>query len=1592
MNRLINILILLLLFLVSVDNGMAMSYASIQQGELFVKINSHCDLSWEADDLEQTEVLQTDFPQIWNLLEANKALNVHKVVRFAHPELSYTYQISFDQQAPVKAFCRALARLDFVAYAEPVPLYSNFCLPDDPLYSSQWGAQNTNFEASYELLTGGTCDFDAVTCAEEVVIAVVDDAVLLTHEDLENQLWQNPGEIAGNGIDDDGNGYVDDIVGWDAADLDNDPMPDLALASADCFTHGTHVAGIVAAETNNAVGVASVGFCSRIMSVKSKPNGNCSPAVPNGFEAVAYAVAARADVISMSWGGATYSETYQELFNAAHELGIVLVAAAGNDAVSTPMYPASYEHVISVGASNVDNEITYFSNYGTTIDIMAPGQDIMSCLASGDDQYGEFNGTSMACPFVSGVIGMMLCFDPSISPDAVEDCIESTALDIDELNPGFEGQLGAGLIDVEEIFTCLQVPPVSQFELEFDTYCVGEEILFTESSFGPAIDAYFWEFEGGSPATSTDQNPTVSWTSAGNYTISLTTGNAYGSHTAEQEISIGPPSATLTGSTDIIIGTTVSLVLNYDGSFPIDIVLNNGLTDSLIANVSSSPYFINVSPNDTTIYTLQSVSNASCESLLQSDAIINVLVPADGSICRFSSIYGNAEPNNIQSRNHYDTVNEILYRSGLGPHWMAIDATNGNVIAARDFPGKQQGVSMVRADNGDFLMCAVDPQSSSSDWYVYRSDNEGALLWANRYASAGRQLGPSICKGNNDSFFISGWFNTSGGSSDDVGVLHIDGDGSVINAIATHVDGDDQSDHCISDGQGGLWLAGEVEHDRTIYVLHYDENLNVIEEYLYHPQSDYYQSGFFQLTATNDGGFAFTVWRRGGGEVQQYSSLIKLDADMQVEWATALHPSWASGSNILCRPLDLMQDSNGFLYLTGAADMGEGYFRPYYAKFNDVGDLIWSKTTLNTSGGLIQGNANFIAHNPDESDLDMLVGINISGNAAFGESDFALIRTDDSLTSCLFADVDFTSFSENWEELSVNSSTSAVNFNPIPLTNDWEEYIVNVETPCIECELEECDYTCTFDQSDSDICVGETVNFEANCPDVEAFFWQINDSIFAETAMAEFKFEEAGTYNVYLYTSNGNCTLVSDSIVTVGNPISAVGEDHSICIGEGVDLLATGGESYTWTPATGLDDPGSATPYASPDTSTVYHVEIIDQNDCLYSDSVIVWVSPLPVLIPAVLDTSLCPGDTLEYQLTNVNPISNYAYSWSPSAGISCTTCPNPFVTVTASTVYTLSIENSMGCMNQQDFSIEILSLEELSTEVDTSICTGSSYFAQGMEQTITGLYYDTLTSAAGCDSLILTDLTVMDSFYQEDSIHICEGDSALIHGVYQFTTGIYIDSIDAGIFCDSIYVTNLRVGAGTTLEQFFEICAGDSLLLAGEYQQVSGAYFDTIPAISGCDSIVSSTLTVIPSEMSEEQIVICEGETYFVAGANQTLSGIYTDTLVNQLGCDSLHVVDLQVEVCGRGYQIPNAFSPNEDGVNDRFRVFGPGVISYNMMIFNRWGDLLFEANSLEGSAEWDGTYKGEAQPLGVYVFVVELLLSDESTVEAKGNVTLVR
>lgn len=343
-----------------------------------------------------------------------------------------------------KAIDALRARSD-VIYAEPNFVRKALVVPNDPRYSQMWGLNNTGQPSTFGGNPGtpgndirAELAWNTTIGNRSVVVGVVDTGIDVNHEDLRDNIWVNPGEIAGNGVDDDGNGFVDDVNGWDFAhndatvfDYTEPTYPPSDNYLGDIDDHGTHVAGTIGANGNNSIGVAGVNWQVSMMSLKflTEDAGGSSADL---LKALAYAKAmkqlwqtsggtkgANIRILNNSYGGSGSSQAELDAIRALSDAGILFVVAAGNEGVTNdlfPVYPANYlsPNVISVAASSGGNARAFFSNFGAaTVNVTAPGEFILSTTPR--NTYNPANGTSMAAPHVTGIAALVCAQVPNIT-------------------------------------------------------------------------------------------------------------------------------------------------------------------------------------------------------------------------------------------------------------------------------------------------------------------------------------------------------------------------------------------------------------------------------------------------------------------------------------------------------------------------------------------------------------------------------------------------------------------------------------------------------------------------------------------------------------------------------------------------------------------------------------------------------------------------------------------------------------------------------------------------------------------------------------------------------------------------------------------------------------------------------------------------------------------------------------------------------------------------------------------------------------------------------------------------------------------------
>jgi len=464
--------------------------ASDQTSRLIIKLkdaqSTTATASYQVlvDDLAQKQVIASE-SRLFRRQTRSTGVSMSSVKGFPFDRYRIVSLSDPDELNSVLQQINALDEVEFVEPDYPIELFN---APDDPHLVNQWGIRNVGqqylginrIDGPYNdelVMKRGVdgADIRVTSSWEDIgprarpLIVIIDTGLDTEHPDIVDNLWSNPGEIPGNGIDDDHNGYVDDIHGWDFSG-DSPAVGQIIIGDAnvrDSVGHGTHCAGIVGATSNNGIGVAGVCDNALVAGLKIFPNALMSVAA----EAVVYAADIDADAINLSWGSPYRSTILLEALEYARSRGVLPIAASGNFGSDMVVFPASFDVVMTVGASNSDDEVTFFSSFGDWLDVVAPGRDVLSLRAQGTDLYAEqfepelriidnyyylADGTSMAAPHVCGAVGVLLSYSPGLTPDELQQIIQESADDyihpygdLDSTFVGWDRYSGHGRINVE---------------------------------------------------------------------------------------------------------------------------------------------------------------------------------------------------------------------------------------------------------------------------------------------------------------------------------------------------------------------------------------------------------------------------------------------------------------------------------------------------------------------------------------------------------------------------------------------------------------------------------------------------------------------------------------------------------------------------------------------------------------------------------------------------------------------------------------------------------------------------------------------------------------------------------------------------------------------------------------------------------------------------------------------------------------------------------------------------------------------------------------------------------------------------------------
>ena len=1510
---------------------------------LFLKLASECSFPsdksvWEIPCLEDFELE----PAFKRLTESERLKDI--------------YLMKLDASCDASRILHLLNQRDYVDYAELVPENRLFYDPNDPSFATQWALQKVKAPAAWDLETG----------CNEVILAIVDDAFLLSHEDLAGIF----------------------VPGYDVADGDSDPNPPVALASNQSFSHGTHCAGIAAASTDNGTGISGMGFNLKVMPIKATLDSETGPAVTHAYDGVEYAIDQEVDVISLSWGGSGYSQTYQALFNDAFDAGITVVAAAGNDDTNIAMYPASYDNVISVGASDANDLKASFSNYGSTIDVMAPGVDILSTVAGSggsSNSYEIYQGTSMACPLVAGLCGLMKCFSPNIDPTTIEGCLKSTAENIDQQNPTYIGDLGAGRVNAYQALLCLQSEPLALFEADFETACPGQSIQLNDLSAGIEVDEWLWEFPGGNPSTSTEQNPTVNYNSVGIYDITFTATNAYGSNSKIQSIEIVTPSAELLGSTSILSGNSTAVYVVFQGAPPFSFVYSDGTSEINVDNISSNPYYFSVSPDQDTNYELIAYSDAYCEGLGMGAAEVLLNQPGDVLDCTYSTLYGNDEDNILQTLIH-DPVTNAIYGMGRNPHFSVYNAS-GDLVAAKSHTGGADAINYsVLAPNGD-IIASSSSVDGSLEYYLQRISPSGEVLWANVYDLPGHRY-PRICKSLGDTYYMMGW--CSGVAGDDACLLYIDGDGEVIWSKKVSYPEDLQSRGIVSDGLGGCVFTGETTATGSkvdVCLANIDASGNLVWGYEYSGIGINPHDRAYSLNAMKDGGYLIygVNWQQGGGAPDGKDGFaLRIGPDQSINWLVKFDTG-AGDSHFFSRGVE---DDNGDIFLSGGTPS-----QPVLVKLDAQGNLMWQKGMDNCDGIM-----DLII--PENDPGKIIVGSRLNLGTGFGGTDYSITRWDTDFNTCIADPAALTIKTETFVAETWTPTVQDIITNKLTKNVTVTDYLMAKNELCGSC----CEVEANFVASDTTICVGSSIEFINLSSLASEYKWKLDGIEFSTDQNTAITFPDVGVFQLELLAINETCDdQVEFQVVVVEEPSVVLDQAHSICIGESVFLNASGGAEYLWTPQEGLSDPNIANPEASPVTDTEYTVEVIGANGCISYAAVEVIVGSSDAILDFSLGDAYCPGDLVS--IIDNNQTMGATPEWTFEGGIPASFAganPPPVqFNGTGAMQITVTVEDPLCGSRELTKSANIFPHPLAEAGNDTLICllNNTTVSIELGAIPVSNFEYH-WTPAADFDDanisnpILLLDPTSgsqvywlnvsnpvsgcssVDSIFVEvnqsmegatDSLTICEGSSLeLPNGEVVSMPGIYEESYTASNGCDSL--------------QRWLVAASDDFEIESEEE------YYVIEMGNSVELSVVSDEDKLSFEWVTEGSLSCQDCPAAIVTPTETTS--YLVSAFNELGCEKQLEITVEVE-SGNFIILPSAFSPNGDSVNDDFTVLGKNIDRISLSVYNRWGQL---AGFSDSSTGWDGIVGSEPAPVGVYIYHVEVQYLDGSSDRKVGNVSLIR
>ncbi|MFH1320373.1 MAG: gliding motility-associated C-terminal domain-containing protein, partial [Bacteroidota bacterium] len=1018
------------------------------------------------------------------------------------------------------------------------------------------------------------------------------------------------------------------------------------------------------------------------------------------------------------------------------------------------------------------------------------------------------------------------------------------------------------------------------------------------------------------------------------------------------------------------------------------------------------------------------------------------------------------------------------YGAGITSFYVIKTDGSGNISWTKVLGGTSgdEAASVQQTSDGGYIIGGASWSFSGGDWdcYLIKITSAGNISWSKTYGGTGTDCIYSVQQTTDLGYIMTGWTTSFGAGSYDVYLIKTDANGDTLWTRTFGDAGEDKGNTVKQTTDGGYIISTGFEAgpfssgSDDLYLIKTDSNGN----------APCMQSNTATVVGTPATATVSGVLINSGGVVNTPATITGAPATIENELCAScdLTANITDSSNITCSGA-----TDGWAVVSTG-----GGTAPYTYSWTPSG------SANDTATGLTVGTHTIIV-----TDIN---GCTAQDSVVISEPSVLTTNIPDSSNiTCNGAD-------DGWAVVTAGGGTAPYTYSwtPSGSTNDTATGLspgthtiivtdangctaqdsVNITQPAalVLSIIDTADATCGLNN-------GTATAITSGGMPPYTYSW--NDPLSQTDTIADSL--SAGIYTVTVSDSLNCIDSVSININEIGGPTATITQATNItCYSDssGLTTVTPSGGTLPYTYA--WDDPGSQTDSTATGLPAgTYITTVTDNNGCSGFASVTI-TQPTALIADAGIDDTLCPGGSIVIggSPTASGSTPPYTYIWTPTVALDDSTSANPTASPIVNINYIVTITDSNNCTAND--TLEIIINLTYNTPVLDTICDNDSVFLEGAWQNTQGIYYDTLTATNWCDSVIATTLTVNPVFNTPVSQTICDNDSVFLDGAWQNIAGTYYDITTAANGCDSIITTNLTIlpTLSTTIDT--SICQGDSLWAGGAYQTIPGTYYDTLLSVYGCDSVIVTTLSVYPppTAVITGITAICIGDntTLTASGGNTylwntgdttpsiTISPLITTTytvIASNTGCDLTEADSVMVIVnplsiisiaedtitiiqgesvtlnvsggisyywyspeglsnpassnpvstpagttvyyvsgtdangCTNtdsvlivviddvGIDIPDIFSPNNDGENDVYYIYGKGIKNIKFIVFDRWGEKVYEAkevtNGLNGKIipGWDGSFRGKPMDPAVFVYYLE---ANDGEIIRQGNITLIR